>query len=113
MTTALASDLNRAIQKDAPDVYEMLSALGRELYFPKGILTQSAEAKQKASLYNATIGIAKEGGVAMHLPSVMRQFATLSPDDALPYAPSCGLPGSGFKITWNWVCCCSRLGFSP
>lgn len=99
MTTALANDLNRAIQKDAPDVYEMLSALGRELYFPKGILTQSAEAKQKASLYNATIGIAKEGGVAMHLPSVMRQFATLSPDDALPYAPSFGLPG--LRAKWQ------------
>lgn len=99
MTTALANDLNRAIQRDAPDVYEMLSTLGRELYFPKGILTQSAEAKQKAGLYNATIGIAKESGVAMHLPSVMRQFASLSPDDALPYAPSFGLPG--LRAKWQ------------
>lgn len=92
MTTALANELNGAIRKDAPGVFEMLSGLGRELYFPKGILTQSAEAKQKASRYNATIGIAKESNVAMHLPSVMRQFASLPPDDALPYAPSFGLP---------------------
>jgi aspartate/methionine/tyrosine aminotransferase len=27
----------------------------------------------------------------MHLPSVMRRFASLTPDDALPYAPSFGL----------------------
>src|SRR6266498_558484 len=26
---------------------------------------------------------------------------------------SCGSPGSGFRITWNCVCVCSRLGFSP
>jgi aspartate/methionine/tyrosine aminotransferase len=99
MPTTLANDLNRAIQKEAPDVCEMLSGLGRELYFPKGILTQSAEAKQKATRYNATIGIAKENGVAMHLPSVMRRFASLSPDDALPYAPSFGLPA--LRAKWR------------
>ena len=47
----------------------MLSALGRRLYYPKGILTQSAEARQKAHRSNATIGIATEGGEPMHLPS--------------------------------------------
>jgi aspartate/methionine/tyrosine aminotransferase len=99
MPTTLANDLNRAIQKEAPDVFEMLSGLGRELYFPKGILTQSAEAKQKAHRYNATIGIAREGSVAMHLPSVMRRFATLAPDDVLPYAPSFGLPA--LRTKWR------------
>ncbi len=73
-------------------MFDMLSELGRELYFPKGILTQSAETKQKATRYNATIGIAKENGAAMHLPSVMRQFAFLSPDEAVPYAPATGVP---------------------
>jgi len=34
MATALATELNRAIQKEVPDVFEMLSGLGRELYFP-------------------------------------------------------------------------------
>ncbi len=85
MATTLATELNRTIQQDAPDIFEMLSGLGRELYFPKGILTQSAEAKQKASRYNATIGIARERNAAMHLPSVMRRFASLAPDDVLPY----------------------------
>ncbi len=44
----LAAELNRTIEQEAPAVMRMLSALGRELYFPKGILTQTAEANQKA-----------------------------------------------------------------
>lgn len=99
MPATLAIELNRAIQKEAPDVFEMLSGLGRELYFPKGILTQSAEAKQKATRYNATIGIARENGAAMHLPCVMRRIAGLAPDDALPYAPSFGLPA--LRAKWK------------
>ena len=70
----------------------MLSGLGCELYFPKGILTQSAEAKERATRYNATIGMATEAGAPMHLPSLARQFGALSPEDVLPYAPSFGLP---------------------
>jgi len=84
----LAREFNQVILQSAPHVFEMLSDLGRELYFPKGILSQSAEARQKATRYNATIGIAKEGGEAMHLASVVKQFSGLLPDDVLPYAPA-------------------------
>ena len=45
----LAEELNKTIQKNAPSVFEMFSSMGKELYFPKGILSQSAEAKQKAT----------------------------------------------------------------
>ncbi len=88
----LAEELNKTIQKNAPNVFEMFSSMGKELYFPKGILSQSAEAKQKATRYNATIGIAKEGTEAMHLPSVMKQFSGHLPNEVLPYAPSTGKP---------------------
>jgi len=88
----LAEELNSTIQNSAPGVFGMLSSMGKELFFPKGILSQSAEAKQKATRYNATIGIAKEGDEAMHLPSVMKQFSGLSPNEVLPYAPSTGKP---------------------
>ncbi len=88
----LAEELNQTIQKKAPNVFEMLSSLGKELYFPKGILSQSAEAKQKANLYNATIGIAKEKNEAMHLTSIMKQFTSHFPDEILPYAPATGIP---------------------
>jgi aspartate/methionine/tyrosine aminotransferase len=62
------------------------------LFFPKGILAQSAEAKEKANRYDATIGIAKENGKPMFLPSVMHYFNDLSPAEALTYAPATGRP---------------------
>jgi aspartate/methionine/tyrosine aminotransferase len=68
----------------------MLSALGRELYFPKGILTQTAEANQKAHRFNATIGEAREAKKAMGLGSIMCHFSDIEPDEVLPYAPSAG-----------------------
>jgi len=92
MSNQLAVELNEIIRRDNPFVFGMLSELGRELFFPKGILTQTAEAKQKATRYNATIGIAKESGQAMHLDSVMKHFAGISADETLPYAPSPGRP---------------------
>ena len=86
----LARELNERLAKAAPEVFEMLSALGRRLYFPKGILSQSAEAKQKAKKLNATIGIATEGGVPMHLRSIASHLLDLSPGDAFDYAPPAG-----------------------
>ena len=88
----LAEGLNQLIWTNTPCVGEMLSSLGKELFYPKGILSQSAEAKQKATRYNATIGIAKEGEQAMHLPSVMKQFSGHVPNEVLPYAPAAGKP---------------------
>ena len=88
----LAAELNDTIRKENPHVFEMLSTLGREMYFPKGILSQSAEAKAKAKKFNATLGVATEGGHMMFLPSLMKQLGPLSPDEALNYAPVAGLP---------------------
>jgi phosphoenolpyruvate carboxykinase (GTP) len=86
----LAAELNEVIERENPHVCAMLSELGKRLYFPKGILAQSAEAKDKANRYDATIGIAREQGKPMFLPSVMRYFNELSPADALTYAPATG-----------------------
>ncbi len=88
----LAKELNDIIRAEAPFVYQMLSELGRELYFPKGILSQTAEAKTKATRYNATIGIAIEDKQVMYLPSVMKHFSGMLPAEVLPYAPSYGKP---------------------
>ena len=88
----LAVELNEIIEKHAPQVLRVLSGLGKELYFPKGILTQTAEAKQRATRHNATIGEARECGHSMGLPAIMRHFSDLGPDDVLPYAPSAGRP---------------------
>jgi aspartate/methionine/tyrosine aminotransferase len=89
----LAVELNRQLEEAAPEVLEMLSGLGRRLYFPKGILTQSAEAKQRGHTANATIGIATEAGGPMVLPSVTRHLQGVGAADAFPYAPPAGRMG--------------------
>ncbi|WP_189004761.1 aminotransferase class I/II-fold pyridoxal phosphate-dependent enzyme [Deinococcus roseus] len=89
----LAKQLNEQIQKENPYVLEMLSELGKQIYFPKeGILSQSAEAGQKAKKYNATIGIAVEKGVPMHLEVLQRNLSAYAPKDLYPYAPPAGKP---------------------
>ncbi len=86
----LAAELNETIEQQAPAIMRMLSRLGRQLYYPKGILTQSAEAKQKATRYNATIGEAREQQHSMGLPSITRQLCGIDADQVLPYAPAAG-----------------------
>jgi aspartate/methionine/tyrosine aminotransferase len=71
----------------------------RNLFFPKGILSQSAEAKEKAYKLNATIGIAKENGKTMHFSSVMSMLEGLEAEEALTYAPSFGIPE--LRKTWR------------
>jgi aspartate/methionine/tyrosine aminotransferase len=88
----LAQELNDQLKKENSSVYEMLSRRGKELFFPKGILSQSAEAKAKAKKFNATIGIATEGGVAMHLPCIQEHLEGITPNEAFPYAPAAGKP---------------------
>jgi aspartate/methionine/tyrosine aminotransferase len=87
----LAQELNEIIQPANLHVYEMLSEVGKNLFFPKGILTQGAEAKEKAYRFNATIGMATEKGRTMYLPSVMAMIRGLEPEESLTYAPSFGI----------------------
>jgi aspartate/methionine/tyrosine aminotransferase len=91
--------LNRTIEAENPNLFNMLSNMGRNLFFPKGILSQSAEAKEKAYKLNATIGIAKENGKTMHFPSVMSMLDGLEAEEALTYAPSFGIPE--LRKTWQ------------
>ncbi len=86
----LAKDLNARLEAAAPEVLALLSSMGRRLYFPKGILSQSAEAKQKATRFNATIGIATEGDGPMHLASAAKYLVDIDPSEAFPYAPPAG-----------------------
>lgn len=88
----LAEELNQIITQGSEPIGSMLSAVGRQLFFPKGILSQSAEAKEKAHRINATIGIAKEFGETMCFHSVMDPIEEIPASEALTYAPSFGLP---------------------
>jgi aspartate/methionine/tyrosine aminotransferase len=95
----LAIELNEIIQKANPHIFDMLSDVGKSLYFPKGILTQSAEAKAKAHKFNATIGMATEKGKTMYLSSVMSIIGNISPEESLTYAPSYGT--AGLRKAWK------------
>lgn len=95
----LAIELNEIIQNANPHIFDMLSNVGKSLYFPKGILTQSAEAKAKAHKYNATIGMATEKGKTMYLSSVMSIIGNISPEESLTYAPSYGT--AGLRKAWK------------
>ncbi len=95
----LAEELNRNIEKNHPAILSMLSEMGKNLFFPKGILSQSAEAKQKAYKLNATIGIATEGKGIMHFSSIMNEMGGLKPEETLTYAPSFGIPA--LRKTWQ------------
>ena len=96
---AIANELNTVLKQANPHVYDMLSEMGKALFFPKGILSQSAEAKVKAHKINATIGIAKEGDSVLSLSSITRHLPGISPDEYLPYAPSFGSPA--LRAKWK------------
>ncbi len=89
----LAQAANDALQKDCPVVLGLLAERGKRFFFPaKGILAQGAEAKQKATFANATVGIATENGAPMHLGVVSKYFTGLTPGEIYDYAPSYGKP---------------------
>lgn len=87
----IAEELNQTIAEAAPELMAMLAPTGRALFFPRGILSQSSEAKEKAHRFNATAGIAKEDGHTMRLESVMQMICGLKASEALTYAPSFGI----------------------
>ncbi|MCD6272592.1 MAG: aminotransferase class I/II-fold pyridoxal phosphate-dependent enzyme [Deltaproteobacteria bacterium] len=95
----IAKELNQVIQNGNPFLMEMLSEIGKNLFFPKGILLQSAEAKEKAHKLNATIGIATEEGSTMHFHSIMHNIKSFRPRESLTYAPSLGI--SELREEWK------------
>ncbi|MGQ8335831.1 aminotransferase class I/II-fold pyridoxal phosphate-dependent enzyme [Sunxiuqinia sp. A32] len=86
-----AEELNKIIQSKNPVIYDLLSAKGKNIFFPKkGILGQTADAK--GTKINATIGAAVEdNGSPMRLESIASNV-NLDPSLVFPYAPSFGRP---------------------
>ncbi|MFA6507904.1 MAG: aminotransferase class I/II-fold pyridoxal phosphate-dependent enzyme [Treponemataceae bacterium] len=87
---SLAHDLNGILEGTVAD--SLLSDLGRRMYFPKGIIAQSAEAKKLAHRIDATIGIATEKGEPLYLKAIRDALGGLAPKEAFPYAPTAGIP---------------------
>ena len=85
----LAVELNATLEGTIAG--RLLSDFGRRIYFPKGIVAQSAEADRKATRFNATVGMAYAQGQPLMLPSLHRLLADLSSKEAVAYAPTAGV----------------------
>lgn len=86
----LAIELNEQIRDVTPEVYALLSELGKRIYLPKGILSQSAEANVKANRFNATRAVALKDNKIMHLDVSRQLVPELSPESIFGYAPILG-----------------------
>ncbi|AMG62561.1 aminotransferase class I/II-fold pyridoxal phosphate-dependent enzyme [Staphylococcus lugdunensis] len=93
----LAQNLNNELYQYNPEVLSMLSQLGKEMFYPKGILSQSADAK--STKYNATIGMATDKDGKMYANELYGVFNHLSPDEIFPYAPPQGI--EGLRTLWQ------------
>ena len=84
-------EINSTIQKEHPAAWDLLSPLGRRLYFPKGVPVQAREARDAKCVYNATIGELKgEDGRALPLPSISETINHLSNEETILYQPQGG-----------------------
>ena len=88
----LAIELNEQIRATSPVVFALLSKLGKRIYLPKGILSQTAEANTKAHRFNATRAIALEDNDMMHLNVSRTLVPALSLESIYGYAPVLGQP---------------------
>jgi aspartate/methionine/tyrosine aminotransferase len=92
----IAEDLNRRLA--ATVVGRSLSHFGQRIYFPRGIVAQSNEAKKSATTFNATVGVALVDGEPMILPTIQDNLPRLSPSEAIDYAP----PGGDLRLRTLW-----------
>ncbi len=88
MIHELAQGLNTSLNGTIID--SMLSDLGKRIYFPKGIIAQSMEAKKMGNTANATIGMSCIDRKPIILPSVQKHLPHLSSQEAVAYAPTAG-----------------------
>lgn len=93
----LATQLNSALQGTL--IERLLSQLGKRMFFPKGIVAQSAEASSKATRYNATVGMALSKGQPIMLPSLQTLLPGLSSREAVAYSPTGGI--LALRETWK------------
>ena len=85
----IVKELNTIL--DNSTIYTLLSDLGKRMFFPKGIVSQAAEAGTKAKKYNATVGMATSDNKPMFLPSIMKHISGLEPSEIFSYSPTAGI----------------------
>lgn len=87
----IAKNMNETLSKLNKNILDMLSDTGKNIFMPKGILSQSAEAKEKAHKFNATIGISTSRGKPLYLKSMYEKFKDVNFESIFPYAPAAGV----------------------
>ncbi len=88
MLNPLAQELNSLLAPTTAGA--LLSDLGKRIFFPKGIIAQSAEAKQRGKTANATIGTALLNGKPLILDAISEFAPKLSATELVSYAPTAG-----------------------
>lgn len=86
---SIALQLNQNLENTQASF--LLSEMGKRLYFPKGIVAQSAEANAQADKYNATAGMAFNSGAPLILTDIQNSIIGLDPDEYITYAPTPGI----------------------
>jgi aspartate/methionine/tyrosine aminotransferase len=93
----LAQELNTLLHGTVAG--RLLSDLGKRLYFPRGIIAQSGEARKLAHRANGTIGMAYDGGRPLILSAIAEGMPTLSAMEAVAYAPTAGVEAA--RTAWR------------
>ena len=90
MLNPLAQELNDNLNGTTAGA--LLSDLGQRIYFPKGIIAQSGEAKKLGKTANGTIGMTVIDGTPAVLPSIKKNLPDLNAREIVAYAPTAGNP---------------------
>ena len=97
MLNPLAQELNERLADSVAGA--LLSEEGLRMYFPKGIIAQSEEAKKGASKANGTIGMTIIHGIPAILPSVQKSVPSFDARSLVAYAPTAGQ--KEFRTIWQ------------
>ncbi|MDR2793105.1 MAG: aminotransferase class I/II-fold pyridoxal phosphate-dependent enzyme [Treponema sp.] len=85
----LAQELNGVLEGTVAS--RLLSKLGGRLYFPKGIIAQSTEARTSAYKANGTIGMAYSKGSPLLMSAIAEAMPVFKPEEIVAYAPTAGV----------------------
>lgn len=90
MINPLAQELNETLKNSVID--ELISQMGKRLYFPKGIIAQGNEASKDATFANGTIGMAVADKNPVELDSYKKNMPLLTPQETVAYSKTAGNP---------------------
>ena len=84
----LAQELNDTLASSIAG--DLLSDLGKRIFFPRGIISQGAEAKKLGHTANATIGMTVVNGTPAILEAIHKNAPSLKNGELVAYAPTAG-----------------------